>query len=241
MNFESELAKSVFESKYLLEGETTADEAVERVVKVVAKIYPEIEDEAREYISKQWFLPAGGVWRAAGNPNKNVSFINCTNVGHVEDNLESIFENAYKWAKYAAYGQGEGQDVSLLRPKGARVHNSSATSTVAVSFISIYDMVLKVIAQKGRRGASLFSLIDHHPDIFDFISVKDKPESDKSRIDTCNISVKATDKFMEAVINNTDWLLWFENKYSRDQLAHFAVVHIDDLLCRDKNYRARFE
>ncbi len=215
MKFESELAEQVFTSKYLLEGETTADEAVNRVVKTVSKIYPEIESEALEYINKQWFLPAGGVWRASGNPNKNVSFINCTNLGHIEDNLEGIFTNAYKWAKYAAYGQGEGQDLSLLRPKGAKVHNSSHTSSGAVSFAYIYDMVLKVITQNGRRGASLFSMIDHHPDIFDFIFMKDKPESDKSRIDTANTSVKATDEFMKAVINDDDWLLWFENKYER--------------------------
>ncbi len=215
MQFESSLAESVFKSKYLLEGETTADEAVNRVVKTVSKIYPEIESEALEYINKQWFLPAGGVWRASGNPNKNVSFINCTNLGHIEDNLEGIFDNAYKWAKYAAYGQGEGQDLSLLRPKGAKVHNSSHTSSGAVSFAYIYDMVLKVITQNGRRGASLFSMIDHHPDIFDFISMKDKPESDNSRIDTANISVKATDEFMKAVINDDDWSLWFENKYER--------------------------
>jgi ribonucleotide reductase alpha subunit len=230
MNFESALAKSVFESKYLLETEKTADEAVERVVQTVSKMYPEIEQDAREFISKQWFLPAGGVWRAAGNPNKNVSFINCTNLGHIEDNLEGIFTNAYKWAKYGAYGQGEGQDISLLRPKGAKVHNSSQSSTGAVSFMYIYDMILKIIAQKGRRGASLISMIDHHPDIFDFVKVKDKPESDASRIDTCNISVKATDAFMQAVKDDADWLLWFENKYERIEKV-IKAREVFDAIC----------
>ena len=139
MKFESELAKSVFESKYLLEGETTADEAVERIVKSVAKVYPEIENEAREYINKQWFIPAGGIWRAAGNPSKNVSHINCTTLGYVEDNLESIFDSVYKWAKYASAGQGEGIDISKLRPRGAKVHNSSRSSTGAVSFMYVFD------------------------------------------------------------------------------------------------------
>lgn len=215
MKFESELAKSVFESKYLLEGETTADEAVERVVKSVAKVYPEIGDEARDYIHKQWFIPAGGIWRAAGNPSKNVSHINCTTLGYVEDNLESIFDSVYKWAKYASAGQGEGIDISKLRPRGAKVHNSSRSSTGAVSFMYVFDAVLKIIAQQGRRGASLISIADNHPDIEEFISIKDKPESDKSRIDTANISIQATDAFMKAIEDDADWTLTFENKYEK--------------------------
>jgi ribonucleoside-diphosphate reductase alpha chain len=233
LKFESELAESVFKSKYLLEGETTADEAVERIVKAVAKVFPEIEEEAREYINKQWFIPAGGIWRASGNPNKNVSHINCTTLTPPDDNLEGIFDSLYKWAKYAAFGQGEGIDISNLRPKGSKVHNSSRTSTGAVSFMSLYDAVLKVIAQQGRRGASLISIRDSHPDIEDFISIKDKPESDKSRIDTANISIQATNAFMSAVKNNEDWMLYYENKYERierkvkakelfDKICHMA-------------------
>jgi ribonucleoside-diphosphate reductase alpha chain len=229
MKFESSLAESVFKSKYLFENETVED-AEKRAIETVCKIFPELREEAELYIPNQWFVPAGGIWRAAGNPNKNVSFINCTNLGHVKDDLEGIFENAYKWAKYGAYGQGEGQDISLLRPKGAKVHNSSQTSTGSVSFMYIYDMILKIIAQTGRRGASLVSMIDHHPDIFDFIKVKDKPESDPSRIDTCNISVKATDAFMEAIANDSDWHLWYENKYERIEKV-VKAREIFDAIC----------
>lgn len=213
MVFESQLAESVFKSKYLLEGETEPVQAVERIVKAVSKIYPEIEEEAREYINKQWFIPAGGVWRASGNSKSNVSHVNCTTLTPPEDNLESIFESLYKWSKYAAFGQGEGIDISNLRPKGSLVHNSSRTSTGAVSFMSLYDAVLKVIAQQGRRGASLISIKDTHPDIEDFISIKDKPETDKSRIDTANISIQASDAFMNAVENDEGWKLSYSNKY----------------------------
>jgi len=213
MKFESSLAESVFRSKYLLEGETEPEQAVERLVKEFCRNFPEMENEAREYIDKQWYIPAGGIWRASGNPDKNVSHINCTTITPVEDNLESIFDSLYKWAKYAAYGQGEGIDISNLRPKNALVHNSSRSSTGAVSFMNLYDGVLKVIAQHGRRGASLISIKDTHPDILDFIKVKDKPESDKSRIDTANISIQVSDEFMNCVIEDKEWTLRFENKY----------------------------
>lgn len=213
MVFESSFAEQVFRSKYLLEGETEPEQAVERIVKSVSKQFPEIEEEAREYINKQWYIPAGGIWRAAGNPNRNVSHINCTTLTPVVDNLESIFDSLYKWAKFAAFGQGEGIDISNLRPKGSKVHNSSRNSTGAVSFMYLYDAVLKVIAQQGRRGASLISISDKHPDIIDFIHIKDKPESDKSRIDTANLSIQISDEFMQCVLEDKEWVLRFENEY----------------------------
>jgi len=215
MKFESELAESVFNSKYLLEGETSAEDSKKRLVNEFARVFPEMRKEAEEYIEKMWYIVAGGIWRASGNPKKNISHINCTSLEPVKDNLESIFDSLYKWGKYAAYGQGEGIDISHLRPKGSKVHNSSRTSTGAVSFMALYDSVLKVIAQQGRRGASLISIKDTHPDLLDFIKVKDKPESDKSRIDTANISIQTSDAFMEAYINDEDWTLYFENKYER--------------------------
>lgn len=213
MHFESDLAKSIFESKYLLEGETTADESDERLVREFAKNFPEMEEQAREYFDKMWYVPAGGVRRASGNLSKKVSHINCTTLKPVEDNLESIFDSLYRWAKYAAYGEGEGIDISNLRPRGAKVHNSSRSSTGAVSFMQLFDSILKVISQQGRRGASLISIKDSHPDLEEFIAIKDKPESDKSRIDTANISIQASDAFMQAVKDDATWVLSFENEY----------------------------
>jgi len=231
LNFESQLAENVFRSKYLLEYEIDPSQAVERIIKAITNVFPEIEEEAREYINKQWFIPAGGVWRAAGNPSKNVSYINCTTLGKVDDNLEDIFDSLYKWAKFAAYGQGEGIDISLLRPRGAKVHNSSRSSTGAVSFMSLYDAVLKVIAQQGRRGASLISIIDHHPDIEEFVTIKDKPESDKSRIDTANISIQATNDFMEAILKDEDWILFYENKFERIE-KKIKARELFDKICK---------
>ncbi|HNQ21005.1 MAG TPA: hypothetical protein PKI46_08100, partial [Bacteroidales bacterium] len=213
MKFYSELPSSVFNSKYLLENETDPNQSKNRIVREFARVFPEMKDEAEEYIDKFWYVPAGGIWRASGNPDNNVSHINCTTLKPVEDTLESIFDSLYKWAKYAAFGQGEGIDISQLRPKGAKVHNSSRNSTGAVSFMNLYDAVLKVIAQQGRRGASLISIKDTHPDLLEFIKIKDKPESDKSRIDTANISIQTSDAFMEAVIADEEWTLRFENKY----------------------------
>lgn len=217
MKFKSSIAESVFKSKYLLPDETSPEEAVERIVSVVGKYFPDYTDKLREYILNKEIGVAGGLYRAACNPNKNVSVINCTTLGHIDDTLESISNGWYRWAKYAAYGQGEGLDLSRLRPSGAMVHNSSRESTGPVSFMYTYDAILSVISQQGRRGASLVSLNIRHPDAIDFIRVKtnnkDKvtPSGDEV-FSTMNISLMVGDDFMRAVENDDVW----EFQYSND-------------------------
>jgi ribonucleoside-diphosphate reductase alpha chain len=227
LKFNSELSLSVFKSKYLLPNETSPDQAVDRIIKVVNKYYPEKAKKIEEYIHNKWLLPAGGLWRAAENPDKNVSVVNCTTLNKPEDNLESIFDSYYWWAKYAAFGQGEGIDLSNLRPRGAKVHNSSHESTGAVSFMYIYDAVLKVIAQQGRRGASLISLSITHPDIPEFIYVKDK----EGVLENANISIQVTNDFMEKVFDeDAEWSFTFSNKYETIE-KKMKASEVFDMIC----------
>jgi ribonucleoside-diphosphate reductase alpha chain len=207
--FETEMSSNIFQAKYMLEGETQTYQSKQRILNVVGRYYPEILEELDEAIIKKWVGLAGGIWRSAENPSKNVSSINCTTLEQPEDNLESINEAWYWWAKFAAYGQGEGVDLSKLRPKGSVVHNSSRESTGAVSFMHTFDGILNVIAQQGRRGASLISLSIKHPDIPDFIHIKDED----GVLETANISIHITNDFMEAIKNDKDWEFEFKNKY----------------------------
>ena len=59
---------------------------------------------------------------------------------------------------------------------------------------------------KGRRGALMLNLDCDHPDIEDFINVK----NDLSKVTYANISVNIDDKFMKAVENDGDYELHFE-------------------------------
>ncbi len=210
MKFNSEISKRIYKSKYMLKGiDKELIDPLKRIDKVITKYYPHLKGKAIEYGTKKWVGFAGGLFRSAMNLNKNVSSVNCTTLYSPEDNLESIADGWYWWAKFAATGQGEGLDMSKLRPNKAIVHNSSNTSTGPISFMRIYDAILKEIAQEGRRGASLISLNITHPDILDFIKVKDK----EGILESANISIKVTNKFMECVENNEEWEFRFENEY----------------------------
>lgn len=210
MKFNNQFNENVYRSKYMLDKvDKELIDPLKRIDKVVTKYYPHLKGKAIEYGTKKWIGFAGGLFRSAMNPNKSVSAVNCTTLAPPEDNLESISKAWYLWAKFAASGQGEGIDMSKLRPDGAIVHNASNTSTGPISFMRTFDGILKEIAQQGRRGASLISLDINHPDIPEFIKVKDE----EGILETANISIRVNNKFMKAVENNEEWEFKFKNKY----------------------------
>jgi len=224
--FESEFAEAIFNSKYAKTKKNNKKETLTDAAKRIAinenKYDPdpikrkEMEEKTVAYIQKKWFSPGGGQWRAAGSPTNKISNVNCTTSIPPEDNLESIFNALYWWAKFAAYGQGNGVDLSFLRPAGAPLHNTAKTSTGAVSFMPCFDTVLSTIAQAGRRGASLISIHDDYPDFESFCKIKEDGDS----ISTANISVQISDAFMKAALNDLKWVLKWESKeYPDDRVV----------------------
>lgn len=228
MEFYSEFAENVFRSMYLQEGEKEPEEAVRRIDVALSKYDSSLEGHIFYHVNNQILLPSGGIWRAAGNPHQHVSYVNCTTLYEVEDNLESIFESLYWLAKFAAYGQGDGVDISKLRPKGVLLRNTARTSTGGVSLMKVYDVVLRWIAQHGRRGASLISIHDTYPDIEEFCMVK----QEEGEVETANISIQTTDAFMQAVEDDKEWELTWQGE--REDLSIKKIVRargLFDMIC----------
>lgn len=166
---------------------------------------------------KKRFSPGGRILAYAGRPMSKVSLMNCTTHSVQEDSLSGISNTVHSIMSSSSKGQGIGIDISVLRPAGAPVNNASITSTGPISFMELFNTVGGVIGQQGRRAALLFSLDVSHPDIdrpdilvdgvpYDFLNVKRIP----GKVENANISVKITDDFMEAVLDDRMW----ELKYS---------------------------
>jgi len=224
--FGTEFAETIFNNKYVHIKKNGKRENINEAIRRVAihenKYDPdpikkkEMVEKTQHYFKQHWWSPAGGQWRAAGNPSHKISNVNCTTSFPPQDNLESIFDSLYYWAKFAAYGQGNGIDLSNLRPAGAPLHNTAKASTGSVSFMSIYDAVLTTIAQSGRRGASLISLRDDHPDFEAFCKIK----QGDNNLSTANISIQISDEFMKAAVDDKEWLLqWHSVEYPDDKIV----------------------
>ena len=201
--YDNEISRGILEAKYYHEGETTPQQFIDRVSSVFKG---DFRERMKKYITDGDFSPAGRTLYAAGSRGKfKVSMSNCYILPSPEDNLESIFHSNYEIARIFSYGGGIGINISNLRPAGSRVHNVARTSTGAVSFMKIFNTTGEVISQNGRRGAQMVGLNCSHPDIYEFLHIKQNEE----KLSSMNISILFTDEFMEAVRDDEEYTLRF--------------------------------
>ena len=234
-----DLAASVFISKYAISDEennyleSTPDEMHYRMAKEFARIEEKMggntklsEDEIYKLFNDWTIIPGGSVMNGLGNPNYIGSLSNCFVAQPPMDSYSSIMKNREIMVQLMKRRGGVGIDISNLRPSGAKVSNAAKTSTGAVSFMNVYSELTKEVALNGRRGALMISMSSKHPDIDEFIKVK----QDLTKITGANISVKFDDEFMEAVLNDSYYIQRFPIELNTND------INIDDLPLNKKVY-----
>ncbi len=164
------------------------------------------------YISARIVVPASPYWFNALTPRQ--AFGSCFTL-EVDDCLSSlthpgrncIYDALAQSGLIQQAGGGVGYDFSLLRPEGDIVKSSVGVASGPVSFMRLFDVNVDVIKQGGkRRGAQMGTLHDFHPDIPKFITAKTGAAKDVA-LQNFNISVMASDYFMEAVLRGGKWRL----------------------------------
>jgi len=184
-------------------------------------------DELTHLLVEQKMAFNSPVWFNVGvqpKPQCSACFINS-----VSDDMESIMGLTRTEGMLFKWGSGTGTNFSTLRGSRETLSGGGIASG-PVSFMKGFDAFAGVIKSGGktRRAAKMVILNIDHPDIVEFIECKMKEERKAhvlieqgydSSIDgdayasiffqNANHSVRVTDDFMHAVVEDKDW--WTKN------------------------------
>ncbi len=165
------------------------------------------------------------VWFNVGieeRPQCSACFINS-----VQDSMESILGLTRTEGMLFKFGSGTGSNLSTLR-SSKEVLAGGGTASGPVSFMKGFDAFAGVIKSGGktRRAAKMVILNVDHPDVVDFINCKAVEEKkawalidagynggfnvpggayDSISYQNANHSVRVTDDFMKAVLEDKEW------------------------------------
>jgi len=123
--------------------------------------------------------------------------------------MTDIMDKAKEAALTMKLGGGIGYDFSTLRPNGANIVSLDSSASGPLSFMDVFDSVCGTVSSAGhRRGAQMAVLRVDHPDIEAYVHAK----NNHTKFTNFNTSIGITDEFMEAVFNDRDFDLRFENR-----------------------------
>ncbi|MBP9802334.1 adenosylcobalamin-dependent ribonucleoside-diphosphate reductase [Patescibacteria group bacterium] len=194
------------------------DDSHRRIAKAIASI--EVGEEKKQQYFEEFFeelhekhiQPAGRIMTGANVDSKdhytaNLTLFNCYVIPSPADSRRGIIQDTlYQMVEIMSRGGGVGMSLSALRPHYAYVKGVHGKSSGSVSWGGLFSYTTALIEQGGsRRGALMLMQWDWHPDVIEFIESK----TQAGQIENANISVMVSDKFMEAVKNDSLWNLEF--------------------------------
>lgn len=165
------------------------------------------------------------VWFNIGAPERSQQASACFILG-IDDTMPAILNWYREEGMIFKGGSGSGINLSVIRSSAEKLGKSAGTASGPLSFMRGADASAGAIKSGGktRRAAKMVILNVDHPDVEEFIWAKaieerkaralqaagfdmslDGKDSFSVQYQNANNSVRVTDDFMEAVLNDEDW------------------------------------
>lgn len=233
--------------KLTLNIEKTPEEMWDRLAKAMASVESTADQRATweskfRSVLEDWKLVPGGRIAAGAGASDELTLFNCYVIPSPQDSRGGIMKTLTEMTEIMARGGGVGINLSSLRPRRAVVKGVNGSSSGSVSWGGLFSYTTGLIEQGGsRRGALMLMMNDWHPDVLDFITVKQT----MGQVTNANLSVCVSNAFMEAVKQDGDWDLVFPDTNDPDydtewngdmqqwKAAGHSVVHYRTLKARE--------
>lgn len=180
---------------YLLEGES-AEERIKQICDTAENLLgiKGFSEKFEDYLSRGWYSLSSPIWsnfgRERGLP------ISCFG-SYISDTMEDILGKVAEVGMMTKTGGGTSAYFGALRGRGGKI-SSGGESTGSVHFMELYDKLMNVVSQGNvRRGSFAAYLPIDHPDIEEFLTIRDSGHT----IQEMSIGVCVSDQFMEKMIN----------------------------------------
>jgi ribonucleoside-diphosphate reductase alpha chain len=152
------------------------------------------------------YLPSSPTLFNSGTRHTQMS--SCYLVDSPRDELDSIYDRYAQVAKLSKFAGGIGLAFSRVRSRGALIRGTNGHSNGIVPFLRTLDASVAAVNQGGRRkGAACVYLEPWHPDIEEFLQLRDNTGEDARRTHNLNTANWIPDEFMRRVEADQPWSL----------------------------------
>ena len=152
------------------------------------------------------YLPSSPTLFNSGTRHTQMS--SCYLVDSPRDDLDSIYSRYAQVAKLSKFAGGIGIGFSRVRSRGALIRGTNGQSNGIVPFLRTLDSSVAAVNQGGRRkGAACVYLEPWHPDIEEFLELRDNTGEDARRTHNLNLANWIPDEFMRRVEADEQWSL----------------------------------
>jgi ribonucleoside-diphosphate reductase alpha chain len=157
-------------------------------------------------ISSLAYLPSSPTLFNSGTRHTQMS--SCYLVDSPRDELDSIYARYHQVARLSKFAGGIGIGFSRVRSRGALIRSTNGKSNGIVPFLRTLDSSVAAVNQGGRRkGAACVYLETWHPDIEEFLQLRDNTGEDARRTHNLNLANWIPDEFMRRVEADQPWSL----------------------------------
>jgi ribonucleoside-diphosphate reductase alpha chain len=152
------------------------------------------------------YLPSSPTLFNSGTSHPQMS--SCFLVDSPRDDLDSIYSRYAQVAQLSKFSGGIGISWSRVRSRGALIRGTNGKSNGIVPFLRTLDASVAAVNQGGRRkGAACVYLEPWHPDIEEFLELRDNTGEDARRTHNLNLANWLPDEFMRRVEAGQMWSL----------------------------------